>query len=191
MSAVFDIDQFVVDCRTALAEHHPPLAVKEVVERALSRPDRLDAALGVPERGALSPLHRSESLTVLWVVWPPRVSLFPHDHRMWAVNGIYGGTEDNIFYRRRAERIVTSGGRQVGAGEVVVLGSEAIHSVANPHPGYTAAIHVYGGDYFGTPRSRWDPKTLIESPFDAEQVRRALAEADEEAKRFSESRRRP
>ena len=28
------------------------------------------------------------------------MTLFPHDHAMWAVIGIYGGREDNIFWKR-------------------------------------------------------------------------------------------
>jgi predicted metal-dependent enzyme (double-stranded beta helix superfamily) len=184
VSAMFDVDQFITACRSALAERQAPTAVKEVIERALSQPHEIDAALGKPERGGISTLHRSEDLTVLWVVWPPHVSLFPHDHRMWAANGIYGGREDNIFYRREANGIVRSGGKEIDAGEVALLGSDAIHSVANPRSSYAAAIHVYGGDFFATPRSQWDPSNLVEQPFDVEHARRVLAEADEEAKRI-------
>ena len=40
----------------------------------------------------------------------------------------------------------------------------------NPLDKLTAAIHVYGGDYFGVPRSQWDAKTLEEQPFDVEYI---------------------
>jgi predicted metal-dependent enzyme (double-stranded beta helix superfamily) len=180
---MFDVDQFVSECQAALAERQAPTAVKEVIERALSKPREIDAALGVPERGGISALHRSANLTVLWVVWPPHVSLYPHDHRMWAANGIYGGREDNVLYRRDGNGIVRSGGREVDAGEVALLGSDAIHSVTNPRSSYTAAIHVYGGDYFAVSRSQWDPDTLVEQAFDVEHVRRVLDEADEKAMR--------
>jgi hypothetical protein len=30
----------------------------------------------------------------------------------------------------------------------------------------TGAIHVYGGDFFATPRSEWDPESLLEGPYD-------------------------
>jgi hypothetical protein len=39
---------------------------------------------------------------------------------------------------------------------------------------------VYGGDYFATPRSQWDPQTLEETEFDVEQVKRVLLDADEQ-----------
>jgi hypothetical protein len=37
---------------------------------------------------------------------------------------------------------------------------------------------VYGGDFFGTPRSEWTADGLVERPFDAERARRVFAEAN-------------
>jgi len=175
---MFDLEAFVASARAALRETQPALAVRELVERAVSRPSDLDAALGEADRWGMRTLHASADLTILQLVWPPHVVLFPHDHRMWAANGIYGGGEDNIFYRRGVDGIAVSGGSHLGVGEVALLGPESIHSVLNPHRTYTAALHVYGGDYFGTHRSQWDLVTGEEQPFDVEAVRRTLAEAD-------------
>jgi predicted metal-dependent enzyme (double-stranded beta helix superfamily) len=180
---MYDIDELVARCVAAQRETQPALATKEVVARAVHRPADLDAALGTPGEGALRCLYRSPELTVLQIVWPPGVRLFPHDHRMWAANGIYGGTEDNTFFRRtggspgEGPGIEVSGGQSLGAGDVALLGAEAIHSVANPTRRCTAAIHVYGGDFFATPRSQWDPETLEEHPFDVDALRRVLADA--------------
>ena len=152
--------------------------------RARARPAEIDRALGVPDRGGVFTLYRSPELTVLQVIWSPAVTLYPHEHRMWAANGIYGGREDNTFYRRAPDGIVASGGKSLDAGEAVVLGSDAIrlfHAVVNPRAGYTAAI-VYGGDYFATPRIQWDPATLTEQPFDVEHMKRVLANADHAAR---------
>jgi predicted metal-dependent enzyme (double-stranded beta helix superfamily) len=44
-------------------------------------------------------LYSSADLTILNVVWGPRMTIMPHNHRMWAVIGIYTGREDNIFWR--------------------------------------------------------------------------------------------
>jgi predicted metal-dependent enzyme (double-stranded beta helix superfamily) len=175
---VFDVDELVSQCREALAEPQPLLAVKEVVARAVSAPGDVEAALGPPTAGQLTALHRSDDLTVLHVVWPPGVRLFPHDHKMWAANGIYGGHEDNTLFRRVAPGgpIEPSGGRQLDAGDVILLGDDAIHAVTNPRRTWTGAIHVYGGDYFAVPRSQWDPDTLVEEPFDVERVRQVLSQ---------------
>ena len=177
---VFDVDSFVSECRASLSERRPQLAIRELVERAVAAPGAIDNAIGGPTKGGFQTLHRSPELTVLQFVWPPAVVLFPHDHRMWAAIGIYGGGEDNTFYRRVPDRIEVSGGKRLEAGDVALLGTETIHSVSNPHRQYTAAIHVYGGDYFGTPRSQWD-SSGNEEPFDVEAVRRTLAEADARA----------
>ena len=42
----------------------------------------------------------------------------------------------------------------------------------------TGAIHVYGGDFFATPRSEWDPETLVEAPFDVQTTMRLFEEAN-------------
>ena len=45
-------------------------------------------------------------------------------------------------------------------------GRDIIHSVTNPIARLTGAIHVYGGDFFGVPRSEWDPESLLEQRCD-------------------------
>jgi predicted metal-dependent enzyme (double-stranded beta helix superfamily) len=42
----------------------------------------------------------------------------------------------------------------------------------------TAAIHVYGGDIFGVPRSEWDPNTFEERPFDVAAAMRVFEESN-------------
>jgi hypothetical protein len=39
---------------------------------------------------------------------------------------------------------------------------------------------VYGGDFVNQPRSQWDPDTLMEQPYDLEQVKRQFAAANAE-----------
>jgi predicted metal-dependent enzyme (double-stranded beta helix superfamily) len=97
---------------------------------------------------------------------------------MWTVIGLYGGQEDNTFYRRGPGGLAVAGGKQLGVRDVAVLGQAVIHSVANPLRVFTGAIHVYGGDFFGTPRSEWTPDTLQERPFDMERARRVYADAN-------------
>ncbi len=46
------------------------------------------------------------------------------------------------------------------------LGTNIIHSVTNPIPRLSGAIHVYGGDFFAAERSEWDPETLSEGRYD-------------------------
>ena len=176
---MFDVDRFIADCRTALTEQTPEVAIKELLERAVAQPGEVEAALGTPPEGEFVALHHSSELTIFKVVWTPGLVTFPHDHRMWAVIGLYGGREDNTFYRRAPEGLAPAGGRQLERGDVAVLGKAVIHAVTNPLREFTGAIHIYGGDFFTTPRSDWDPETMQERPYDVERTRRWFREANE------------
>jgi len=176
---MLNLDQFVADCRAALRQASPELAVKEIVERAVTSPSEVEAVLGTPREGKIGILHHDRDLTILNVVWTPGMAVYPHDHRMWAVIGLYGGREDNTFYRRSPEGLQVAGGKQLETGNVAVLGQAIIHSVANPLRAFTGAIHIYGGDFFGTPRSEWDRETLQEQPFDVARARKVFADANE------------
>jgi len=56
-------------------------------------------------------------------------------------------------------------------GDVAALPMDAIHSVTNPLTRFTSGIHIYGGDFFATPRSQWDPESLVEAPSDGATIR--------------------
>jgi predicted metal-dependent enzyme (double-stranded beta helix superfamily) len=174
---MFDTDTFVSDCFVALKDADPRHAVRELLVRTVSDPGSVADVLSRPE-GGIEIVHNSPELTVLNVIWAPGMVLYPHEHRMWAAIGIYGGIEDNTLYQRGRERIRAAGGRQLLETDVLGLGADAIHSVANPERRFTGAIHVYGGDFVNEPRSQWDPDTLVEEPYDLEQVRRLFAQAN-------------
>jgi predicted metal-dependent enzyme (double-stranded beta helix superfamily) len=181
-NAMFDLDRFIEDCRTAVREDPSHKAAREVVAHAVSDPNAVLAALGEPARAGITPLYRSEDLTILNVVWGPRMTIMPHNHLMWAVIGIYTGREDNIFWRRLPQpdeqKIEAAGARSLGDGDVEPLGRDIIHSVTNPLSRLTGAIHVYGGDFFLVPRSEWDPESLTEQSFDLQRAMRLYEEAN-------------
>jgi predicted metal-dependent enzyme (double-stranded beta helix superfamily) len=175
---MFAIDELVADCVGAGAEDHPALAVRDVLKRALDRPSDVAAAFGAKE-GGLTFVHRSPELTVLHVTWAPGMRLYPHNHEMWAVIGIYGGQEDNTFYRRDGRTVVERGGKALTEKDVLVLGDDVIHAVANPLDRLTGAIHVYGGDFVNQPRSQWPPEAYEEVPHDMALLQQQFAEANE------------
>jgi predicted metal-dependent enzyme (double-stranded beta helix superfamily) len=179
---MFDLDQFVSDCRTALRQEPAQSAAREVVARAVSEPSAVLRALGEPTRGGIHVLHQSPELTVLNVVWAPWMTLLPHNHEMWAVIGIYTGREDNVLWRRlRGDprgKVEAAGARALGVGDAEPLGRDVIHSVTNPIPRLTGALHIYGGDFFGVARSEWDPETLLEQPTEGARMARRLEEAN-------------
>src|SRR5690554_6455058 len=95
-----DKESFIAACCAAIKEHDPQAAIRELVARAVSEPEQVLRALGEPRRAGVNTLYRSEDLTILNLGWGPRMEFKPHDHRMWAVIGIYAGREQNFFYRR-------------------------------------------------------------------------------------------
>ena len=179
---MFDPDQFTADCHSALAADRSDKLVREVVARAVSEPAAILKQLGEPTKGMLQTLYRADDLTILNLVWAPYMTLMPHNHQMWAVIGIYSGREDNIFWRRIPGhpngRLEAAAAKALSARDAEPLGHNIIHSVTNPIPRLTAAIHVYGGDFFAAERSEWDPETLAEQRWDPERAVRRFEEAN-------------
>jgi predicted metal-dependent enzyme (double-stranded beta helix superfamily) len=176
---MFDLDAFMSECKDVVRETDARRAIKETLTRALEKSSSIAETLGKNE-GGINVVYNAPDLTVLNVVWAPHMFLPPHDHRMWAAIGIYGGTEDNTLYRRNPERIQAAGGRELHERDVLALGMDAIHSVRNPERRFTGAIHVYGGDFLNQPRSQWDPDTLIEQPYDLAHVMQLFEKANKE-----------
>jgi predicted metal-dependent enzyme (double-stranded beta helix superfamily) len=179
---LFDLERFIEDSCAAVREDPSHRAAREVLARANSNPVAILAALGEPREAGVTPLYKSDTLTILNVVWGKRMTIMPHDHRMWAVIGVYTGREDNIFWRRVSGDvgglIEAAGAKSLGERCAEPLGRDVIHSVINPLGRLTAAIHVYGGDFYGAKRSDWDPENLLERNYDFALHRRMFEEAN-------------
>ncbi len=61
---------------------------------------------------------------------------------------------------------------------MLLLGDDAIHSVANTRRELAVALHVYGGDFFNATRSEWSFDTFEERPRDMDGTTRLFAEAN-------------
>lgn len=177
-----NLQQFIEDCRASVGDSAPTRAVRDTLDRVVSEPTALEAIVGTPTQGGIEKIYVSETLTIINVVWAPRMTIMPHSHNMWAVIGVYGGREDNIFWRRLkddpAGRIEAAGAKSLGPGDVRPLGDDIIHSVTNPTSKLTGAIHVYGGNFFGTPRSEWETDNLEERPYDVDKNMKLFQDAN-------------
>ena len=160
----FDPDELVAECRAALLDGEPTTAVREIVAAAVVDGGAIDDALGVENPTFPSALFASDDLTVQRLTWWPGYRSLPHEHRMWAVVGVYDGVEVNRLYRRSGSTVEELETREVDAGTVIVLDETAIHSVENPLRTRTAGIHVYGGAILTQERSSWAPDGR-EQPF--------------------------
>jgi len=158
---MYTLEDLVTDLRQATATQDFN-AVQEAVRRAVAEKPL------VSEPGRLQILHDEPGMTVVHVGVNPGFVSPPHEHCTWAVIGVYGGQEDNTFYRLvgATRAIEEAGGRTLRDREVMMLGEKAIHKIANPRGDSLHALHVYGKNIFKIERSAWDPTSGIERPFD-------------------------
>jgi predicted metal-dependent enzyme (double-stranded beta helix superfamily) len=148
-----DIDGLLAELSSAASESQPLLAVRDVLERAVSSPAWLQEAMPASDRAELVPLLVSPSVSVFKAVWAEGMAVPPHDHLMWGAIGVYAGREDNEYFRRHDEGIEVVNGKTLAVGDVALMGEDLIHAVAAPV--WTGAIHVYGGDFLAKERSMW------------------------------------
>lgn len=178
-SEKMDIDRFIADCIAANEEPDAQAAVNEVLARAVSTPEAVLGALGEPGKAGLNVLLSSPTLTIFAATWTPQMNLMPHDHLMWANIGIYTGREDNIFWKRTSDGIKAFGADALFVRDTAMLPEDALHSVTNPLQRFTGGIHIYGGDFFDTTRSQWNPETLEEEPSDGAKIRKMFERENE------------
>jgi len=157
---MYTLNNLLDELRHAVA-NNDLAAVADVVQRAIREMPMVSQA------GSSQLLHSEPGLTVLHTVVNPGYASPPHDHRTWAVIGVYEGQEDNTFYRLvdSSRRIEESGRRNLRQEEVLTLSTEAIHKIANPGSNKLIALHVYGKNIFEIERSAWDLATGSERPF--------------------------
>lgn len=172
---MFDLMQFVGECQSALNAKKPAQLIETLVKEAISNPSAIKeafaAAKNVERQGPISFAWRDATLSVADVTSPPGLRSPAHDHNMWAVIGVYDGQELNKFYRYEDGELHEKGDRLLKAGDVVVLGPEAVHAIANPLPKNSSAIHIYGGDLVTrSNRSMWNPQTEKREDYDITQL---------------------
>jgi len=168
---MFDLQEFVGKCQSALINPKPAQRIEALVREAISDPNAVREAFAeaksVERQGPITFAWRDASLSVADVTTPPGLRSPAHNHKMWAVIGVYDGQEHNRFYRYEDGELHAKGERLLKEGDVAVLGPEAVHAIANPLPEISSAIHVYGGDLVErSDRSMWNPHTDEREDYD-------------------------
>ncbi len=168
---MFDLEKFVADCQVALDDPNPAKRVETLVGEAISDPNGVREAFAeaksVERQGPITFAWRDTSLSVADVTTPPGLRSPAHNHKMWAVIGVYDGQEHNRFFKSQEGELIEKGERLLKEGDVAVLGPEAVHAIANPLPTVSGALHVYGGDLVERPdRSMWNPHTDEREDYD-------------------------
>ncbi len=172
---MFDLQQFVGKCQSALDDPKPAQRIEALVREAISEPNSVREAFAearsVERLGPITFAWRDASMSVADVTTPPGLRSPAHNHNMWAVIGVYDGQEHNRFYRYEDGELHEKGERLLKEGDVAVLGPEAVHAISNPLPTISSAIHVYGGDLVErSDRSMWNPHTDKREDYDITQL---------------------
>ena len=173
------MQKFIEDCISANNGPNAQDQVREVLARGVYDPKAMLKAVGEPTQAGLKVFLRSKELTIFAASWTPQMNLLPHNHTMWANIGIYTGREDNILWERTEDGIEGKLARCLFEGDTAKLDTNAIHSVTNPLRRFTGGIHIYGGDFFASERSQWDPETLEEQPSDGAVIKEMFRKENE------------
>src|SRR3954454_2804324 len=178
----FDIDEFVRECLEAW-EADGADAVKDVLDRTLGRgcaPVR--ERFGDPREAHLQVLYPGPELVIENMVWAPGMSYPAHNHNTPVMTGVYAGLEVNDFYHpspRVGGRLQRTQTVDIGEGDAVLMGYDAIHRIANPNRrSFTGAFHIYMGDYLHSSRSIWYPDEASETPASFELTKDIFAAAN-------------
>ncbi|WP_421801701.1 hypothetical protein [Flagellimonas sp.] len=178
-----ELQKFIEECIEANKDVDPQEAVKEVLKKGVSNPTAMLKAIGEPTEAGLKVFLRTKELTIFAASWTPQMNLMPHNHKMWANIGIYTGREDNIIWENQKRGLEANDVRCLFEGDVATLNTNAIHSVTNPLKRFTGGLHIYGGDFFATERSQWNPETLAEEPSNGDVIRDIFKEANEQLRK--------
>jgi hypothetical protein len=65
VTIMFDVQRFVEQCQSARRETDAPSAIREIVERAVSKPPEVLAGLGEPKRATVQKIHVADDLTII------------------------------------------------------------------------------------------------------------------------------
>jgi predicted metal-dependent enzyme (double-stranded beta helix superfamily) len=173
----FDSDAFVQSCIDALGERDPADAIRELIERAVSESRSLELACPVPvnlsDDGVM---HVSDEILVCHAIFPRRFQTGIHNHSVEAIIGVWSGYEDNHLFEETDGGLRSLGPRRVEAGQVLVLGADAIHDVHTPPTTWSAALHVYLGNIWTAPRDAWASADSPPSVSDGEEQERHWTE---------------
>ena len=174
---------------TAMAE-----AVPEFTQRMLlMKHNWLRPHMCIPHptdrnRAGIHTLHEEpdHSLAIFVVTWLPGDETPPHDHGTWAVIAGLEGHETNHWWRRLDDgsipgfaNVERSGRQRVGAGTMVSMPGDAIHSLHNDSGDKSVTLHLYGVNVDFTNRCKFDPANHTVAPYRFGDTTAALASPQE------------
>ena len=161
------LDAFVADCRAAAAGPDARQQVVALMKDLVADPSELagsvppmasyDSTPSGDRLGGDVVLFEDETVTIVLVDTLPGVLQPPHDHLMTAIIGMFEGCEKQRFFARTANGVTPTPGRDLGPGEVVVIGTDGIHAISTDDE-LARGVHVYLGSLSTVKRSIFHPE---------------------------------
>ena len=172
---MFSIQALIERSKAAVCDPDPCESVRTVLTDLLGNPSEVAAIFedaGVPQGPdaplAIDTLFDDQDLRIQRIAGPKGLVSAPHSHGRWAVIGVYAGQENNRVWKRQGDSIVIAESYDLVHPEILILPERtSIHSIANPGPGTSHAIHVYSGLEVDKWRM-WHPRTLEERPLESD-----------------------
>jgi len=163
----FDLDAFVGQLREAAGQDDAAKRVRDLMTDAFRDPEAVKKAMS-GFSGEDEILFEDDSVSIWYCGFDPARHVPPHDHQTTATIGVYQGEEKNHFYRVEDGQLRHKTTKQIGPGDVIAMGPEAIHSVESANGEFSYAIHVYLAPLMSIERSlfHWEDGTAI--PFNDE-----------------------
>jgi predicted metal-dependent enzyme (double-stranded beta helix superfamily) len=159
---VFNPDELVHRCLSGLTATDPVGLAAEAMASALAD---CGGAQRTFQEGAFNVLYWSPKLLIFQGTGQPGVWSRIHDHKMWAVIGVFRGVERNEFFERGDTRLRKTSELDIQAGQAKVLDPDVIHRSGNPDTEPNGWLNVYGGDLIHAVRSQWDDDGTNERPY--------------------------
>lgn len=158
------LSKFISDCCELT---HNPQQVAKIAEAMRRLLPVLASTL--QSKNEATVLYSAPNLLIASIQFPPFAATPAHTHGVWSVIGLISGSERNSFYTHTETGLKQTHTRALQARDCITLDANVIHSVKNPHPLPSMALHVYGGNILEAPRSMWDPVTGRKHAFEQTQ----------------------
>ena len=171
---------FVADVRAVIARAGSPLEAVEALEPLFTElladetwlPAEFQAP--APESGMGGGIGQwlvfraaDRSLSLFSLVVPPGSMTPVHDHLAWGLVGLYGGNQDEEFYRPREGGLDVLRRRPLGRGDFYALlpPQNDIHRVRTTSDVTSVSIHLLANDTGCVARHTFDEQTGEARPF--------------------------
>ena len=170
-NSAFDIDYLVDELKTAARHTDARALIKSILIRTVENPAWVSTSIPDYTENEVI-LYEDDTVSIWHCRFPSGSSVPVHDHQMIATIAVYQGTEQNDMWVKSDTNVLEKKTEiRVNAGEVLQIGSDAIHSVSCNSDVDSCAIHVYLGNLTTVKRSLFDTKNQKAMQFDDDNYR--------------------